>query len=86
MANMRYFNLKALNNVKLSNFDPKTNVRRVFDPINSDWSNHGDLNAATSLPKHVLGAGKRGSFISTGFHMGSIATASVDDIDYGSIA
>ena len=32
MANMRYFNLKALDNVRVSNLDPNVNVRRVFDP------------------------------------------------------
>ena len=58
MANIRYFNLKSLTNVKLNNFDAKTNVRRVFDPQNADWANYGSIASATSsFPKHVLGAG-----------------------------
>tara|TARA_B100000470_G_C19674018_1_gene338886 strand:+ start:93 stop:353 length:261 start_codon:yes stop_codon:yes gene_type:complete len=86
MANIRYFNLKSLTNVKLSNMDPKTNVRRVFDPQNADWANYGNLTATSSFPKHVLGAGRRGAFLGKGFDLGVITSGSVDTIDYGSIA
>ena len=86
MANIRYFNLKAFNNVKVKNLEIKNNLRRVFDPTNSDWSDHGDLNAATSLPHRYLGVGRGKAFLSTGFDLGGIATTSVDTIDYGTIA
>lgn len=87
MANIRYFNLKSLTNVKLNNFDAKTNVRRVFDPQNADWANYGSIASARSnFPKHVLGAGRRGGFLKNGIDLGTLPGGSVDTIDYGSIA
>jgi len=87
MANIRYFNLKSLTNVKLNNFDIKTNVRRVFDPQNADWANYGSIASARSnFPKHVLGAGRGGGFLKNGIDLGTLPGGSVDTIDYGSIA
>jgi len=87
MANIRFFNLKSLTNVKLNNFDQKTNVRRVFDPQNADWANYGSIASARSnFPKHVLGAGRRGGFLKNGIDLGTLPGGSVDTIDYGSIA
>ena len=85
MANIRYFNLKAFNNVRVKNLEIKTNVRKVFD-LGNGFTNYGDLNAATSLPHRYKGAGVQGTPLSTGFDMGSIAKSSVDTIDWGSIA
>jgi hypothetical protein len=55
MANIRYFNLKALNNVKIKNFEIKSNVRKVFDPGNG-FTNFGILTEGNSnFPsKHKL--------------------------------
>lgn len=86
MANMRYFNLKALNNVKIKNFEIKSNVRKVFDPGNG-FTNFGILTEGNSnFPQHVHGAGVQGTMLTNSFDMGAIATASVDTIDWGSIA
>jgi hypothetical protein len=86
MANIRYFNLKALNNVKIKNFDTGANVRRVFDPGNG-FTNFGILTEGnTNFPHHVHGAGVQGTMLTNSFDMGAIATASVDTIDYGTIA
>tara|TARA_B100001094_G_C17666755_1_gene546816 strand:- start:104 stop:364 length:261 start_codon:yes stop_codon:yes gene_type:complete len=86
MANIRYFNLKALNNVKIKNFDKGQNVRRVFDPGNG-FTNFGILTEGnTNFPQHVHGAGVQGTMLTNSFDMGGIATASVDTIDWGSIA
>ena len=86
MANMRYFNLKALNNVKIKNFEIKSNVRKVFDPGNG-FTNFGILTEGNSnFPQHVHGAGVQGTMLSNSFDMGGIAVASVDTIDWGSIA
>ena len=58
MANMRYFNLKALDNVRVSNLDPNVNVRRVFDPFHTDLANWGSVAEANStFPQHNLQAG-----------------------------
>jgi hypothetical protein len=87
MANIRYFNLKSLTNVKLNNLDAKTNVRRVFDPLASSLANWGSIaTAASNFPNHVLGAGRRGAFLSKGFDLGTLPGGSVDTMDYGSIA
>ena len=65
MANMRYFNLKALDNVRVNNLDINSNVRRVFDPMHSSLSNWGSVTEANSnFPQHNFGAGNRGSFLS----------------------
>ena len=86
MANMRYFNLKALNNVKIKNFEIKSNVRKVFDP-GDGFTNFGILTEGNSnFPQHVHGAGVQGTMLTNSFDMGAIATASVDTIDWGSIA
>ncbi len=86
MANIRYFNLKALNNVKIKNFEIKSNVRKVFDPGNG-FTNFGILTEGNSnFPQHVHGAGVQGTMLSNSFDMGGIAVASVDTIDWGSIA
>ena len=86
MANIRYFNLKALNNVKIKNFEIKSNVRKVFDPGNG-FTNFGILTEGnTNFPQHVHGAGVQGTMLTNSFDMGAIATASVDTIDWGSIA
>ena len=86
MANIRYFNLKALNNVKIKNFEIKSNVRKVFDPGNG-FTNFGILTEGNSnFPQHVHGAGVQGTMLTNSFDMGAIATASVDTIDWGSIA
>jgi len=86
MANMRYFNLKALNNVKIKNLEIKSNVRKVFDPGNG-FTNFGILTEGNSnFPQHVHGAGVQGTMLTNSFDMGAIATASVDTIDWGSIA
>ena len=86
MANIRYFNLKALNNVKIKNFDAGQNVRRVFDPGNG-FTNFGILTEGnTNFPQHVHGAGVQGTMLTNSFDMGGIAVASVDTIDWGSIA
>ena len=86
MANISYFNLKALNNVKIKNFAIKSNVRKVFDPGNG-FTNFGILTEGNSnFPQHVHGAGVQGTMLSNSFDMGGIAVASVDTIDWGSIA
>ncbi len=86
MANMRYFNLKALNNVKIKNLEIKSNVRKVFDPGNG-FTNFGNLTEGNSnFPQHVHGAGVQGTMLTNSFDMGGIAVASVDTIDWGSIA
>ncbi len=86
MANIRYFNLKALNNVKIKNFEIKSNVRKVFDPGNG-FTNFGILTEGNSnFPQHVHGAGVQGTMLTNSFDMGGIAVASVDTIDWGSIA
>ena len=86
MANMRYFNLKALNNVKIKNLEIKSNVRKVFDPGNG-FTNFGILTEGnTNFPQHVHGAGVQGTMLTNSFDMGGIAVASVDTIDWGSIA
>ncbi len=86
MANIRYFNLKALNNVKIKNFEIKSNVRKVFDPGNG-FTNFGILTEGNSnFPQHVHGAGVQGTMLSNSFDMGGIAVESVDTIDWGSIA
>tara|TARA_Y100001970_G_scaffold173379_1_gene211814 strand:+ start:472 stop:732 length:261 start_codon:yes stop_codon:yes gene_type:complete len=86
MANIRYFNLKALNNVKIKNFEIKSNVRKVFDPGNG-FTNFGILTEGnTNFPQHVHGAGVQGTMLTNSFDMGGIAVASVDTIDWGSIA
>lgn len=96
MANMRYFNLKALNNVKVSNLDPNINVRRVFDPFHTDLANYGSVTEANSnFPNHNLGAGwAQGRYLTTFVDLGSVAdTNMVTDpqngtsgYDYGTIA
>ena len=86
MANIRYFNLKALNNVKIKNFEIKSNVRKVFDPGNG-FTNFGILTEGNSnFPQHVHGAGLNGTMLSNFFEMGGIALESVYTIDWGSIA
>ncbi len=90
MANMRYFNLKALNNVRVSNLDVNSNVRRVFDPMHSDLSNWGSITEANSnFPRHNFGAGNTGSFLSNFMDLGSIAdTVRFDggNYNFGTIA
>jgi hypothetical protein len=67
MANIRYFNLKALNNVKIKNFDTGANVRRVFDPGNG-FTNFGILTEGnTNFPHHVHGAGVQGTMLTNSF-------------------
>jgi hypothetical protein len=83
---MRYFNLKALNNVKIKNLEIKSNVRKVFDPGNG-FTNFGSVaEASSNFPQHYHGAGVQGTMLTNSFDMGAIATASVDTIDWGSIA
>lgn len=87
---MRYFNLKALNNVRVSNLDVNSNVRRVFDPMHSDLSNWGSITEANSnFPRHNFGAGNTGSFLSNFMDLGSIAdTVRFDggNYNFGTIA
>ncbi len=91
MANMRYFNLKALNNVRVSNLDPNVNVRRVFDPMHTDLANWGLVTEANStFPQHNLGAGESGmGFLHNFMDLGSVADAVRSDgnvYDFGKIA
>lgn len=90
MANMRYFNLKALDNVKVKNLDIGTNVRRVFDPMHSNLSNWGSIAEANSnFPQHNHGAGNRGSILTNSMDLGSIAdTVRFDggNYNFGTIA
>ena len=91
MANMRYFNLKTLANVKVRNLDVNSNVRRVFDPMHTDLNNYGLVTEADSLfPQHNLGAGEAGmGFLHNFMDYGSVADAIVSsggNYDYGTIA
>jgi len=90
MANMRYFNLKTLANVKVRNLDPNINVRRVFDPMHSDLANLGSVTEANSnFPKHNLGAGNGGTFLTNSVDLGGIADTNVvsgGNYNYGTIA
>ena len=91
MANMRYFNLKALDNVRVSNLDVNSNVRRVFDPMHNDLANYGSVTEANSnFPQHNLGAGESGiGFLGTFMDLGSVADTVRSDgnnYDYGTIA
>ena len=90
MANMRYFNLKAFDNVRVNNLDINSNVRRVFDPMHSDLSDWGSVTEANSnFPKHNLGAGNRGSFLTNVMDLGSVAdTVRFDggNYNFGTIA
>ena len=91
MANMRYFNLKALDNVRVSNLDVNINVRRVFDPFHNDLANYGSVTEANSnFPQHNLGAGEAGiGFLGTFMDLGSVADTvrfDGDNYDYGTIA
>ena len=64
----------------------KSNVRKVFDPGNG-FTNFGILTEGnTNFPQHVHGAGVQGTMLTNSFDMGGIAVASVDTIDWGSIA
>ena len=87
---MRYFNLKALDNVRVSNLDINSNVRRVFDPMHSSLSNWGSVTEANSnFPQQNFGAGNRGSFLSNFMDLGSIAdTVRFDggNYNFGTIA
>lgn len=87
---MRYFNLKALNNVRVSNLDINVNARRVFDPMHSDLANLGSLTEGnTNFPIHNYGAGNGGTFLTNYVDMGSVADtvlASGGNYDYGTIA
>ena len=57
-----------------------------FDPGNG-FTNFGILTEGNSnFPQHVHGAGVQGTMLSNSFDMGGIAVASVDTIDWGSIA
>ena len=86
MANIRYFNLKAFNNVRVKNLEIRTNVRKVFDPGNG-FTNFGAVNEASSnFPHHYHGAGVQGTPLTTSLDMGGIATSHVDSLDWGSIA
>ena len=93
MANMRYFNLKALDNVKVRNLDVNVNVRRVFDPMHTDLNNYGSVTEANSnFPQHNHGAGEAGmasGFLTNFMDYGSVAdTVRFDggNYDYGTIA
>jgi|TARA_B100000073_G_scaffold72540_1_gene54298 hypothetical protein len=90
MANMRYFNLKALDNVRVRNLDVNSNVRRVFDPMHNDLSNWGSITEANSnFPQHNFGAGNRGSFLTNFMDLGSVAdTVRFDggNYNFGTIA
>tara|TARA_B100001057_G_C22825098_1_gene941060 strand:- start:1383 stop:1649 length:267 start_codon:yes stop_codon:yes gene_type:complete len=86
---MRYFNLKSLNNVRVRNLDPNINVRRVFDPFNSDLSDYGAVTEANSnFPKHYFGAGESGSFLTNFVDLGGVADTNVisgGNYDFGLI-
>ena len=91
MANMRYFNLKALNNVKVRNLEINSNVRRVFDPMHSDLSNWGSITEAHgNFPLHNYGAGlSGGQYLSNYMDLGAITDANVvtgGNYDFGTIA
>ena len=75
MANMRYFNLKALNNVRVRNLDINVNVRRVFDPMHTDLANYGSVTEANSnFPQHNHSAGMaQGRYLLTFMDLGSVA-------------
>ena len=87
---MRYFNLKSLKNVKVNNLDINTNVRRVFDPFNSDLDDWGLVTESNSnFPKHYYGAGEGGYFLTNYVDLGSVAETALADggnYDYGTIA
>ena len=87
---MRYFNLKSLKNVRVNNIDPNVNVRRVFDPFNSDLANLGSVTEGNSnFPRHNYGAGNGGTFLTNFVDLGSVADsvlASGGNYDYGTIA
>ncbi len=90
MANMRYFNLKTLANVKVANLDVNSNVRRVFDPMHSDLSNYGSVTESNSdFPKHNHGAGNGGTFLTNFVDLGGVADTNVvsgGNYDFGTIA
>ena len=91
MANMRYFNLKALNNVKVSNLEINSNVRRVFDPMHSDLANWGSVTEANSnFPNHNYAAGlSGGQYLSNYMDLGAITDANVvtaGNYNFGTIA
>ena len=92
MANMRYFNLKALDNVRVSNLDINSNVRRVFDPMHSDLSDWGSVTEANSnFPNDTFGAGNGGSFLEDKVDLGAITDTNVVSgnngaFDFGQIA
>ncbi len=88
---MRYFNLKALNNIRVSNLDPNVNVRRVFDPMHNDLADYGAVTEANSnFPQHNFGAGEAGmGFLGTFMDLGSVADAvnfDGNNYDFGTIA
>ena len=92
MANMRYYNLKALNNVRVRNLDIQVNVRRVFDPLHTDLNNYGSVaEAHGNFPQHNLGAGEAGmaaGILHNFMDYGSVAdTVTFDhgNYDYGTI-
>ena len=79
MANMRYFNLKALNNVRVRNLDINVNVRRVFDPMHTDLANYGSVTEANSnFPQHNHSAGMaQGRQVLTFMDLGGVADTNV---------
>ena len=91
MANMRYFNLKALNNVRVRNLDINSNVRRVFDPMHSDLSNWGSITEAHgNFPNHNYSAGNgNGQYLTNVMDLGGVADTNVvtgGNYDFGTIA
>ena len=91
MAIMRYFNLNALDNVRVSNLDPNVNVRRVFDPMHTDLANYGSVTEANSnFPQHNHSSGMaQGRYLLTFMDLGGVADTNVvtgGNYDFGTIA
>lgn len=87
---MRVFNLKALNNVRLTQIKPTQNIKRVFDlQTLTNWGSVTEANE--DFPLDTYGAGNGGSFLEDKIDMGGITDTNVvsgDDgaFDFGSIA
>tara|TARA_B100000927_G_C16196503_1_gene361700 strand:- start:31 stop:303 length:273 start_codon:yes stop_codon:yes gene_type:complete len=90
MANMRVFNLKSLNNVKITQIKPGTNIKRVFDL--QTLTNWGSVTEANSnFPNDTFGAGNGGSFLEDKVDLGAITDTNVVSgnngaFDFGQIA
>ena len=90
MANMRVFNLKSLNNVRLTQIKPTSNIKRVFDlQTLTNWGSIGEANS--NFPLDTYGAGNGGSFLEDKVDLGAITDTNVVSgnngaFDFGTIA